>query len=123
MQKTRRKSSLPTSAEFNFSCWSRVTSVGAGVCVSHLEVAGIHSQGEGVLLAEVQQPGDHVVDVLVGLLDSFHHQLPMLLHLRAVVSKILKVGEVGLGLGVRREQPAESERRAMTSQDNKHSTY
>ncbi|TNN37316.1 hypothetical protein EYF80_052517 [Liparis tanakae] len=77
---------------------------------SHLEVGRVHSQLEGVLLAESIQAGLQVIDLVHGQSDSGHDVLSVVLNGRRVGTQVWPVLEVDLGLRIDHEQPAEEER-------------
>ena len=80
----------------------------------HLEVSRVHPQGEGVQLAEVQETSGQVVDLGHSIGDSGHHGDSVLLHRGGAGAQVLPVGEVGLGLGVNDQHPAEGRKRQKT---------
>lgn len=46
----------------------------------YLEVGGVHTQGEGVQLAEIQKTFGQVVDFAHSISNSVHHRGAVLLH-------------------------------------------
>lgn len=94
-----------------------LTVVGVIKCadVSHLEVGGVHLDLEGVLLAEVQQAAAQVVDRRHSQSDARHDLLSVGLHVGRTGIQVGPVGEVGLGLGVDVEHPADTRRESCVS--------
>lgn len=76
----------------------------------YLEVGGVHTQGEGVQLAQVQKSDGQVVNFADGLRHSGHDAGSVVLDIVRVGGQLLPVGEVGLGLGVHHQQPGQQER-------------
>lgn len=72
---------------------------------SYLEVGGVHTQGEGVQLAQVEETRFQIVDFGHSVSNGVHDGDSVLLGGGRVGALVLPVGEVGLGLRVHGEQP------------------
>lgn len=77
----------------------------AACIVPYPEVGRVHSELEGVQLAEGGQATLQVVDLAHGVSHSAHDGGTMLLHLGGVRAHIRPVRKVGLGLGVYSQHP------------------
>lgn len=66
----------------------------------YLEVGRIHTEGEGVQLAQVEETGLQVIDLGHGVADGVHDGDSVLLGRGRVGALVLPVSKVGLGLRV-----------------------
>lgn len=78
----------------------------------HLEVGRVHSQLEGVLLAEIEETTLEVIDVFHGQCDAAHHLCPVRLDWGGADRQVRPVGEVGLSLGVHGQHPEVDEKKS-----------
>lgn len=77
--------------------------------VSYPEVSGVHSELEGVQLAQFGQSTTEVIDLSHGISNGSHDGGSMLPHLRRVRAQIGPVRKVGLGLRVGDQHPAKAQ--------------
>lgn len=71
----------------------------------YLEVGGVHTQGEGVQLAQVEETSFQIIDFGHGVSNGVHDGDSVLLGGGRGGALVLPVGEVGLGLRVHGEHP------------------
>lgn len=79
--------------------------------LSYPEVSGVHSELEGVQLAQFGQGTAEVIDLSHGLSNGSHDGGSVLLHLRRVRAQIGPVSKVGLGLRGGDQHPGKHKQR------------
>ncbi|KAG7223174.1 hypothetical protein INR49_015782, partial [Caranx melampygus] len=74
---------------------------------SKLKVSRVNPQSEGVQLTQVQETSFQIVEFGHSISDSVHHGDSVLLHRGRAGAQVIPVGEIGLGLRVDHQHPAE----------------